>query len=146
MQMTMAHLTGNRLWGAIVLSAFTVFRSGQSCLIVSNVLYRLSCPYPHSRFGYSIVPGRTAPRIRRLLIWKESIPGTSWISRSHSSIRATAPAVMAEEMQEPVRGENLPPGSAPTTLTPGAVMSGLSLPVRVYPLPEVCETAPVFPS
>ena len=47
---------------------------------------------------------------------------------------------MAEEMQEPVRGENLPPGSAPTTLTPGAVMSGLSLPVRVYPLPDYYRT------
>ena len=61
-------------------------------------------------------------------------------------VKAETAAVMAEEMQEPVRGENLPPGSAPTTLTPGAVMSGLSLPVRVYPLPEVCETAPVFAS
>ena len=39
-------------------------------------------------------------------------------------MRATAPAVTAAETQEPEREEKRPPGSAPFTLTPGAVMSG----------------------
>ncbi len=37
-----------------------------NCLIVSSVLYRFSCPYPHSRLGYSMDFGRTAPSMSRL--------------------------------------------------------------------------------
>ena len=47
---------------------FPRFKVLQKFLDSSKVLYKFSCPYPHSLFGKVIDGGRTAPRINRLLI------------------------------------------------------------------------------
>ena len=40
------------------------FFNDHTFLKFSNVLYKSSCPHPHSRFGYSLDASLTAPRIK----------------------------------------------------------------------------------
>lgn len=103
----------------------------------SKAPYRFKVPYPQERLGYSSLLLLSAPRIRSCLISRLLMVGQFPLTMPHSKISAAAPAVTEAAMLVPVMDTERFPGPIVFTSTPGAIRSGLILPLLVKPRLEL---------